>query len=205
MSGFRFPERLGPFSLWIAPEIYPLAEAAREAGEAHRALLRDRLAHALPGEVVRLDEDVEFLASATGLFRRLEELWEGLEREQSLLPVSGAPEVRRAFLASAVEWAMDLHYEVREVTRRRHGDRSLWHVVGRAWDGERPFDCTLDSESFPAGDRRGAELALLETLTRCYAGAIGGLIGWTALVPDSVLRASRGPAAPVTPNRLGSL
>lgn len=193
MTGFRFPERLGPFSLWIAPEIYPLAEAAREAGEEHRALLRQRVLHALPGEDLHLEDDAEFLASATGLFRRLEELWEGLEREQSLLPVAGAPEVRRAFLASAVEWAMDLHYEVREVVRERRGERSLWRVVGRAWDGERPFDCVLDSETFPAGDRQASELALLETLTRCYTGAIGGLIGWTALVPDSVLRAGRLP------------
>jgi hypothetical protein len=189
MTGFRFPERLGPFSLWIAPEIYPLAEAARTAGETHRALLRARVLLNLPGERLDLAEDEEFLASATGLFRRFEELWEGLERDQSLISVTGVPGVRRAFLASAVEWAMDLHYEVRGVTRRQEGDRARWHVVGRAWDGERPFDCVLESESFLAGDRRAGELALLEALTGCHSGAIRGLIGWSALVPE-VARAS---------------
>lgn len=191
MSGFRFPERLGPFSLWIAPEIYPLAEAARAAGEAHRALVRERAFLTLPGERMDLSLDEEFLASATALFRRFEELWEGLERDQSLLSVAGAPGVRRAFLASAVEWAMDLHYEVREVTRRQQGERARWHVVGRAWDGERPFDCVLDSESFAAGDRHAAELALLETLTRCHCGAVGGLIGWSAIVPEAARSAPR--------------
>ncbi len=185
MTGFRFPERLGPFSLWIAPEIYPLAEAARLAGEAHRALVRQLVLQALPGQRPDLADDEEFIASATGLFRRFEELWEGLERDQSLLSVAGAPGVRRAFLASAVEWAMDLHYEVREVTRKQQGERARWHVVGRAWDGERPFDCALDSEPFPAGDKHAAELALLESLTRCHSGAIGGLIGWSAIVPDA--------------------
>jgi hypothetical protein len=79
---------------------------------------------------------------------------------------------------------MELHYEVREVARRQHGERAAWHVLGRAWDGERHFDCGLDSESFALGDRRASELALLETLTQSYCGAIGGLIGWSTLVPE---------------------
>ena len=81
MSHFRLPERLGSFSLWIAPEIYPLAEAARAAGESHRALLRERVLQTLPGEPLDLSADEEFLSSATGLFRRFEELWEGLEQD----------------------------------------------------------------------------------------------------------------------------
>jgi hypothetical protein len=183
MTGFRFPERLGAFSLWIAPEIYPLAQAAREAGEAHRALVRDRLLQTLPGKRVDLASDQEFLASATGLFRRFEELWEGLEKEQSGAPLAAAPGVRRAFLASAVEWAMDLHYEVREVARIGDGERRRWRVIGRAWDGERYYDFSDASAPFSAIDRRSGELALLESLTRAFCGAIGGLIGWTAIVP----------------------
>src|SRR5262245_19457946 len=84
MTSFRCPERLGAFSLWIAPEIYPLVEAAKMAGEQHRALLRERVLLSLPGERVDLTQDEEFLQSATSLFRRFEELWAVLEREQSL-------------------------------------------------------------------------------------------------------------------------
>ena len=191
MTGFRFPERLGAFSLWVAPEIYPLAEAARMAGESHRALWRLRVLQTVPGTPLQLDQDVEFLASATGFFRRLEELWEGIEREQSLLSMAGAPNVRRAFLASAVEWAMDLHYEVHSVSRRQRGERAGWRVVGRAWDGERHFECALESESFDAADQRAGELALLETLALCYCGAVGGLIGWSDLVPEALRPAAR--------------
>lgn len=184
MTSFRFPERLGAFSLWIAPEIYPLVEAAKMAGEQHRALLRERVLLSLPGERVDLTQDEEFLQSATSLFRRFEELWAGLEREQSLNSVADAPGVRRVFLASAVEWAMDLHYEVREVKRMKDGDGMRWRVTGRAWDGERPFDDTQLSETFLLGDRRNGELALLDTLSRAFCGAIGGLIGWNALIPE---------------------
>lgn len=184
MTKFRFPERLGAFSLWIAPEIYPLVEAAKVAGEQHRALLRERVLQSLPGERIDLTDDEEFLTSATSLFRRFEDLWAGLEREQSLRSMADAPGVRRTFLASAVEWAMDLHYEVREVVRVSEGDRARWRVAGRAWDGERPFDDTQLSESFLHGDRPAGELALLDALTRAFCGAIGGLIGWSALVPQ---------------------
>ena len=93
-----------------------------------------------------------------------------------------APGVRRVFLASAVEWAMDLHYEVREVVRVKEGDRVRWRVTGRAWDGERPFDDTQFSEFFVLGDRKTGELALLETLSRAFCGAIGGLIGARATI-----------------------
>jgi hypothetical protein len=185
MTNFRFPERMGAFSLWIAPEIYPLVEAAKKAGEQHRALLRERVLMSLPGERPDLSGDEEFLQSATGLFRRFEELWTGLERAQSLHSVGDAPNVRRVFLASAVEWAMDLHYEVREVSRVKEGDRVRWRVTGRAWDGERPFDDQQLSEAYVLGDRRTGELALLETLSRAFCGAIGGLIGWSALVPEA--------------------
>ena len=185
MTNFRFPERMGAFSLWIAPEIYPLVEAAKKAGEQHRALLRERVLMSLPGERPDLSGDEEFLQSATGLFRRFEELWTGLERAQSLHSVGDAPNVRRVFLASAVEWAMDLHYEVREVSRVKEGDRVRWRVTGRAWDGERPFDDQQLSEAYVLGDRRTGELALLETLSRAFCGAIGGLIGWSALVPET--------------------
>ena len=185
MTNFRFPERMGAFSVWIAPEIYPLVEAAKLAGEQHRSLLRERVLLSLPGERVDLTRDEEFLQSATGLFRRFEDLWLGLERAQSLHSVGDAPHVRRVFLASAVEWAMDLHYEVREVTRVKEGDRVRWRVTGRAWDGERPFDDQQLSEPYVLGDRRAGELALLETLTRAFCGAIGGLIGWSALVPEA--------------------
>jgi len=185
MTNFRFPERMGAFSLWIAPEIYPLVEAAKKAGEQHRALLRERVLMSLPGERPDLSGDEDFLQSATGLFRRFEELWTGLERAQSLHSVGDAPNVRRVFLASAVEWAMDLHYEVREVQRVKEGDRVRWRVTGRAWDGERPFDDQQLSEAYVLGDRRTGELALLETLSRAFCGAIGGLIGWSALVPET--------------------
>lgn len=185
MTNFRFPERMGAFSLWIAPEIYPLVEAAKKAGEQHRALLRERVLMSLPGARPDLSGDEEFLQSATGLFRRFEELWLGLERAQSLHSVGDAPNVRRVFLASAVEWAMDLHYEVREVSRVKEGDRVRWRVTGRAWDGERPFDDQQLSEAYVLGDRRTGELALLETLSRAFCGAIGGLIGWSALVPEA--------------------
>jgi hypothetical protein len=185
MTNFRFPERMGAFSLWIAPEIYPLVEAAKKAGEQHRALLRERVLMSLPGERPDLSDDEEFLQSATGLFRRFEDLWTGLERAQSLHSVGDAPNVRRVFLASAVEWAMDLHYEVREVARVKEGDRVRWRVTGRAWDGERPFDDQQLSEAYLLGDRRTGELALLETLSRAFCGAIGGLIGWSALVPEA--------------------
>ena len=184
MTGFRFPERLGAFSLWIAPEIYPLAEAARRAGESHRALLRERVLQSLPGERLDLSGDEEFLNSATSLFRSFEELWMGLEKEQSLTSLAEAPGTRRTFLASAVEWAMDLHYEVRQVTRLEGDGQVRWRVTGRAWDGERPFDFTEESAPFGLGDRRGGELALLESLTHAYCGAIGGLIGWSAIVPS---------------------
>lgn len=185
MTNFRFPERMGAFSLWIAPEIYPLVEAAKVAGEQHRTLLKERvLVNQRAGGRVDLTQDEEFLHSATGLFRRFEDLWAGLERAQSLHSVGDAPNVRRVFLASAVEWAMDLHYEVREVTRVKDGDRVRWRVSGRAWDGERPFDDTQLSELYLLGDRRAGELALLETLSRAFCGAIGGLIGWSALVPE---------------------
>jgi len=139
----------------------------------------------LPGERPDLSGDEDFLQSANGLFRRFEELWTGLERAQSLHSVGDAPNVRRVFLASAVEWAMDLHYEVREVQRVKEGDRVRWRVTGRAWDGERPFDDQQLSEAYVLGDRRTGELALLETLSRAFCGAIGGLSGWSALVPET--------------------
>jgi hypothetical protein len=185
MTNFRLPERLGSFSLWIAPEIYPLAEAARTAGEAHRALLRERVLQTLPGERLDLASDEEFLTSATGLFRRFEELWEGLEREQSLASMSAAPNVRRGFLASAVEWAMDLHYEVRQVTREVRGGEARWRVVGRSWEGDRHHDAVRESDAYPAHDAAAGERLLLECLTRCYCAAIGGVIGWSALVPET--------------------
>jgi len=181
---FRFPERLGAFSLWIAPEVYPLAERARLAGEGHRALVRDRIQQTLPGSYVAdLAQDEEFLNSATDLFRQLEELWEGLERQQTLSSVRHLPQVRRLFLTSAVEWALDLHYEVREVVPLGGGEASHWRVTGRAWDGERHFDYEVDSSSFSADDRGAGELTLIEALARAYTGAIGNLIGWTALDP----------------------
>jgi len=185
MTNFRFPERMGAFSLWIAPEIYPLVDAAKLAGEQHRALLRERVLMSGARDHVDLTADEEFLHSATALFRRFEDLWAGLERAQSLHSVADAPNVRRVFLASAVEWAMDLHYEVREVVRVKEGDQARWRVTGRAWDGERPFDDRQVSESYLLGDRRAGELALLETLSRAFCGAIGGLIGWSALVPET--------------------
>lgn len=181
---FRFPERLGAFSLWIAPEVYPLAERARLAGEAHRALVRDRMQQTLPGSYAAdLTQDEEFLSSATGLFRQLEELWEGLERQQTISSVRHLPQVRRLFLASAVEWALDLNYEVREVVPLGGGDASRWHVTGRAWDGDRHFDYEVDSASFSAEDRGAGELTLIEALARAYTGSIGNLIGWTTLDP----------------------
>lgn len=183
-SPFRFPERLGAFSLWIAPEVYPLAEQARLAGEAHRALVRDRMQQTLPGSYAAdLSQDEEFLASATDLFRQLEELWEGLERQQTISSVRHLPQVRRLFLASAVEWALDLNYEVREVVPLGGGEASRWRVVGRAWDGERHNDYEVSSASFSADDRGAGELTLIEALARAYTGAIGNLIGWTTLVP----------------------
>jgi hypothetical protein len=187
MTAFRFPERLGAFSLWIAPEIYPLAEAVRYASESHRALLRERVLQTLPGERLDLAQDQEFLDSATGLLRRFEELWEGLEREQSIPWAAEVPRVRRAFLASAVEWAMDLHYEVRKVHRVESGSEGYWQLNGRAWDGERPFDYTLETGRFPLKDKREGERVLLEGLTELFCGAIGGLIGWTQLVPEAAL------------------
>lgn len=184
---FRFPERLGAFSIWISPEVYPLAETARLAGEAHRALVRDRTRLTLPGtEMVDLASDEEFLVSATGFYRRLEELWEGLERQQTLASVRGMPLVRRLFLASAAEWALDLHYEVRAVEPVEKGAESRWKVIGRAWDGERPHDRETLSAVFAGGDTGAGELALIEALGRTYTGAIAGLIGWVALDPDTV-------------------
>jgi hypothetical protein len=184
-SPFRFPERLGAFSLWIAPEVYPLAESARLVGEAHRALVGDRLRQTLPGaSVADLGRDQEFLASATEFFRQLEELWAGLERQQTLASVRQLPQVRRLFLASAVEWALDLHYEVREVMPLELAADSQWRVVGRGWDGERHFDYEVLSASFAGDDRGAGELALIEALARAYTGAIGGLIGWVALDPE---------------------
>ena len=67
----------------------------------------------------------------------------------------------------------------------RPGDRVRWRVTGRAWDGDRPFDDQQLSEPYLLGDRRTGELALLETLSRAFCGAVGGLIGWSALVPEA--------------------
>jgi hypothetical protein len=174
---------MGAFSVWIAPEIYPLAEAAKLAGEQHRALLRERVLLNQPGGRVDLTQDEEFLHSATGLFRRFEDLWSGLERAQSLHSVGDAPNVRRVFLTSAVE-GHGSALRSAEVTRVKEGDLVRWRVTGCAWDGE--FRSMIGSfPSLSLGDRRTGELALLETLSRAFCGAIGGLIGWSALVPEA--------------------
>jgi hypothetical protein len=194
---FRFPERLGAFSLWIAPEVYPLAESARLAGEAHRALVQERTRQTLPGSYVPdLGQDEEFLASATDFFRQLEELWEGLERQQTLTSVRHLPQVRRLFLASAVEWALDLHYEVREVTQGHSNEATRWRVIGRAWDGDRFFDFETTSVPFPEHRQAAGELALIEALSRAYTGAIGGLIGWVALDAEMEPGLGAPPAGP---------
>jgi hypothetical protein len=95
--------------------------------------------------------------------------------------------VRRVFLASAVEWAMDLHYEVREVTRVKEGDPVRWRVSGRAWDGDRPFDDQQLSDPYPLGDRR-AESWRPRNPRPGLLRAIGGLIGWSTLVPEPAAR-----------------
>jgi hypothetical protein len=172
----RLPERLGPFALWIAPEVYPAAAAARAGLEAHNRLVRDRLRLTLPEAAASdLSSDPEFLTSARQVLVLLEELWEEIERRQSLAAAEDLPLVRRLFLASIVEWALDLHYEVRRL-RRRRGREKGWEVIGRAWDGDRWHDYATASGP--------EETALLAALGSAYCGAIGGLMGIPALDPE---------------------
>ncbi len=154
-------------------------------GKAHRALVRERFRQMLPDDQQPdLAEDNEFLFSAMGLFRSLEELWAGLERQQTLEADRDIAQVRRLFLTSAVEWALDLNYEVREVRREQlTGPKAQWRVASQAWDRERAHVYEAESAPFTQDDARADELALIEALARSYTGAIGGLIGWIALDP----------------------
>jgi hypothetical protein len=152
----------------------------------HRALVRERLRQTLPGSGPAVfSQDQEFLDSATEFFRTLERLWDGLQRQQTLTSIRHLPQVRRLFLASAVEWALDLYYEVREAENVDAGEESFWRVVGRAWDGDRPVDYEVRSATFDYGDERTSELSLIEALSKAYTGAIAGLIGWTDLDPEA--------------------
>ena len=185
---FRLPERLGPFSAWMAPEVYPLAQDARRRGETHRILAEARLA--LDDQLVgdsRIEADREFLISAAEYYRSLENLWAELDRELEVLPKEASNKVRGLFLASAVEWALDLHYEVRKVERKQAETQSHWQVSSRAWDGDRFRDVELSSESFPALDEYASERALQEVLARAYTRAIGGLMALNTLAgePDT--------------------
>lgn len=176
-EAFRMPERLGPFALWIAPEVYPAAAAARAGLEAHNRLVRDRMRLTLP-ETTAADfaEDPEFLTSAHRVLLLLEELWEEIERHQTMAAARELPLVRRLFLASIVEWALDLNYEVRRLEPHT-GMEKGFEVIGRAWDGDRWYEHVARS-----GPR---EAALLEALGRAYCGAIGGLMAIPALDPDA--------------------
>ena len=181
---FRLPERLGPFSLWIAPDVYPAAASARAALEGHSRLVRDRLRLTLPGSVASdLGQDPEFLESAQKVLFELEALWFEIERHQTLEVFGAMPQVRRLFLASVVEWALELNYEVRTMRRESDGSRERWLVMGRAWDGDRTFDYTVRSASYEAGNPGASELALLQGLGFAYTGAIGGIMGIPGLDP----------------------
>lgn len=175
-DAIRLPERLGPFSLWIAPEVYPAASAARAGLEAHNRLVRDRLRLTLPEtRAADFSTDPEFLTSAHRVLLLLEELWEEIERHQTMAAARDLPLVRRLFLASIVEWALDLNYEVRRLEPR--GGNKGFDVLGRAWDGDRWHE-------FAARSGPG-EAALLEALGRAYCGAIGGLMAIPALDPEA--------------------
>ena len=183
-NSFRLPERLGPFSLWIAPEVYPAAAAARSKLEEHSRLVRDRLRLTLSGSIASdLAQDPEFLASAQDVLFELEALWFEIERHQTLEILRGLPQVRRLFLASVVEWALELNYEIRTMRRETTGGSERWFVTGRAWDGDRPHDFSVRSAAYEPGNRGASELALLQGLGFAYTGAIGGLMGIPGLDP----------------------
>lgn len=186
LTKFRIPERMGPFSTWITTDIYPLAESARDAASSHRKLIAERFPQEpRPEDLAVLKDDRELLDSTREFAGSQKELRRGLEREQSPVKEEDAPLVHRLFVASSAEWALDLHYQMRNMTRVRKGSRARWRISGRAWDGERKHDVCVQSVPFPNDDKRAGELALLEVLGLAYARAISGLLGWPSLDPAS--------------------
>ena len=184
LAKFRIPERMGPFSTWISTDIYPLAESARETAGRHRQLIAERLPmDPRPEDVAALNEDQELLDSTREFAGSQKEIRRGLEREQSPVNDEDAPLVHRLFVASSAEWALDLHYQMRKMTKVREGSEARWWIFGRAWEGERKHDTCVQSVPFPHDDKRAGELALLEVLGLAYASAISGLLGWPSLDP----------------------
>jgi hypothetical protein len=183
---FRYPERLGPFNVWIDESVYPERDEALEACRHYARLLEaKRMAlgrEAGPRELA--DEDV--VSAAGRVLSALNSLWEKIRTQSGVATFGESSLARQLVLASTVEWALEIVYQIRSVEPEEAGTGlQRWRVKGRAWRGEVSWGSEGLSRSFAEDDQAMRELALLEACARAYASSMATLVGWNELAGDT--------------------
>jgi hypothetical protein len=184
-ASFRYPERLGPFNVWISETVYPEREQALEACRHYAQIIerkREQLGlNAGPREMA----DTEVVDAAREVLGSLDRLWERIRTQPGVAILGESRLARRLVFASTIEWALEIVYQIRTITREdAGGGLRRWKVGGRAWRGEVSWNSEGTSRAFAEEDRALSELALLEACANAYASCMATLGGWDELAVE---------------------
>jgi hypothetical protein len=183
---FRYPERLGPFNVWIDESVYPQREQALAACRQYAKLLEERRVALGPGAGPRQVADDEVYAAASAVLHALDALWEKIRGQSGLAILGGSSLARQLVLASTVEWALEIIYQIQRAECEEAGPgRKRWRVTGRAWRrDEVSWSGEGLSGAYDQDDATMAELALLEACARAYARCMATHLGWNELADE---------------------
>jgi hypothetical protein len=179
---FRYPERLGPFNIWIDESVYEERELALAACRRYAEVLETRRARVGRAAGPRQVADEEVVAAARVVLHSLESLWNKIRGQPGVAILGDSRLARQLVLASTVEWALEIVYQIRRIEREAAGPaRRRWRVTGRAWRSEVSWSAEGLSRPFAEQDGAMSELALLEACAHAYSNCMATLVGWDEL------------------------
>ena len=182
---FRYPERLGPFNVWIDESVYPEREQALAACRRYAEVLEQKRARFGRDAGPRQLADDEVVAAARVVLRSLESLWNKIRSQPGVVILGQSRLARQLVLASTVEWALEIVYQIRKIEREEAGPgRKRWRVTGRGWRSEVSWSAEGVSRPFGDADDALSELALLEACAHAYSNCMATLVGWDELAAE---------------------
>jgi len=184
-ASFRYPERMGPFNVWISETVYPEREQALEACRHYAQILERKREQVGFDAGPKQMADTEVVAAAREVLRSLDRLWERIRSQPGVAILGESRLARRLVFASTIEWALEIVYQIRTIAREDAGQGlRRWRVGGRAWRGEVSWNSEGLSRTFAEADGALGELALLEACANAYAGCMATLGGWDELAAE---------------------
>jgi hypothetical protein len=184
-TSFRYPERLGPFNVWISETVYAEREQALEACRRYAQILERKRAKVGMDAGPKQLADAEVVEAAGAVLNSLDRLWDRIRSQPGVAILGESRLARRLVFASTLEWALEIIYQIRAIEREEVGPGlRRWRVSGRAWRGEVSWNSQGSSRTFAEGDKAMAELALLEACAEAYASCMATLGGWDELMAE---------------------